>query len=100
MTLGLNDLRKLSHAEKGLPLANGDSELRSLLPAVPALSAASIIAPVSSSRETSASLVWGLALYAICTVCSSGMSVLAKLAHGRGTPIMQIVLVRSAMVRR
>lgn len=105
MTLGLSDLHKLSHAEKGLLSggANGDSESVGLLPSVPASPVASSVAAApllipSASRETSTSLVWGLVLYAACTVCSSGMSVLAKLAHGHGIPILEIVLVRSAMV--
>jgi cytochrome c553 len=101
MTLALGDLHKLSHAEAGFA-HNGDSEEgASLLQAAPASPSAPQPKPASlaAQRETSSSLVWGLLLYAACTVCSSGMSILAKLAHSRGIPVMQIVLVRSAMVR-
>ena len=101
MTLALGDLHKLSHAEAGFA-HNGDSEEgASLLRAAPASPSALQPKPPSAAaqRETSSSLVYGLLLYAACTVCSSGMSILAKLAHSRGIPVMQIVLVRSAMVR-
>lgn len=101
MTLALGDLHKLSHAEQGFPHSGDGDEGASLLQAAPASPTAPQLKPVSAAarRETSSSLVWGLLLYAACTVCSSGMSILAKLAHGRGIPVMQIVLVRSAMVR-
>lgn len=105
MTLGFGELHKLSHAEQGLGLAaNGDiehGETASLLAAVPASPTASDtrLSAAAAQRETSSGLVFGLLLYAACTVCSSGMSILAKLAHAGGIPVMQIVFVRSAMVR-
>ena len=102
MTLALGDLHKLSHAEQGFPHSGDSEEGASLLQAAAAVSPTAPQpkpVPAAAQRETSSSLVWGLLLYAACTVCSSGMSILAKLAHGRGIPVMQIVLVRSAMVR-
>lgn len=106
MTLGLGELHKLSFAEQGIAhVHSGGSsdhgEMVGLLQTVPASPTASEpkSAP-AAQRETSSSLVFGLLLYAACTVCSSGMSILAKLAHGRGIPIMEIVFVRSMMVSR
>lgn len=103
MTLGLGELHKLSHGEQGLAQQNGDvehGEVASLLAAVPASPTASNTRQpaAAAQRETSSSLVFGLLLYAACTICSSGMSILAKLANAKGIPVMQIVLVRSAMV--